>query len=91
MTEKANGKNGKNGTTKEADFEEASQEQPEQPTPDLQAQLNYSQKIINVLQSKVNDAIGKLVQMEEQLLMANEDRENMLKQLEPMGIGEVKQ
>ena len=29
--------------------------------------------------------------MEAQLLMANEDRENMLKQLEPMGIGEVKQ
>ena len=91
MTEKANGKNGKNGKTKEADFEEASQEQPEQPTPDLQARLNYAQKIINVLQSKVNEANGKLVQMEAQLLMANEDRENMLKQLEPMGIGEVKQ
>ena len=91
MTEKANGKNGKNGKTKEADFEEASQEQPEQPTPDLQAQLNYAQKIINVLQSKVNEANGKLVQMEAQLLMTNEDRENMLKQLEPMGIGEVKQ
>ena len=91
MTEKSNGKNGKNGKTKEADFEEASQEQPEQPTPDLQAQLNYAQKIINVLHSKVNEANGKLVQMEAQLLMANEDRENMLKQLEPMGIGEVKQ
>ena len=91
MTEKANGKNGKNGKTKAADFEEASQGQPEQPQVDLQAQLNYAQKIINVLQSKVNEANGKLVQMEAQLLMANEDRENMLKQLEPMGIGEVKQ
>ena len=91
MTEKANGKNGKNGKTKAADFEEASQGQPEQPQVDLQAQLNYAQKIINVLQGKVNEANGKLVQMEAQLLMANEDRENMLKQLEPMGIGEVKQ
>ena len=91
MTEKANGKNGKNGKTKAADFEEASQGQPEQPQVDLQAQLNYAQKIINVLQCKVNELNGKLVQMEAQLLMANEDKENMLKQLEPMGIGEVKQ
>ena len=90
MTEKANGKNGKNGKTKEADFEEASQDESEQPQVDLQAQLNYAQKIINVLQGKVNEANGKLVQMEAQLLMANEDRENMLKQLEPMGIGELK-
>ncbi len=90
MTEKTNGKNGKNGKTKEAGFEEASQDELEQPQVDLQAQLNYAQKIINVLQSKVNEANGKLVQMEAQLLMANEDRENMLKQLEPMGIGEVK-
>ena len=91
MTEKANGKNGKNGKTIAADFEEASQGQPEQPQVDLQAQLNYAQKIINVLQGKVNELNGKLVQMEAQLLMANEDKENMLKQLEPMGIGEVKQ
>ena len=91
MTEKANGKNGKNGKTKAADFEEASQGQPEQPQVDLQAQLNYAQKIIYVLQGKVNELNGKLVQMEAQLLMANEDKENMLKQLEPMGIGEVKQ
>ena len=91
MTEKTNGKNGKNGKSKEAGFEEASQAQPEQPQVDLQAQLNYAQKIINVLQCKVNELNGKLVQMEAQLLMANEDRENMLKQLEPMGIGEVKQ
>ncbi len=88
MTEKTNGKNGK---TKEEKFDEATQGQPEQPQVDLQAQLNYAQKIINVLQSKVNEANGKLVQMEAQLIMANEDRENMLKQLEPMGIGEVNQ
>ena len=91
MTEKTNGKNGKNGKTKEADFEEAAPGQSEQPKVDLQAQLNYAQKIINVLQGKVNELNGKLVQMEAQLLMANEDKENMLKQLEPMGIGEVKQ
>ena len=93
MTEKANGKNGKNGKTKEkeSEFQDASQGEPEQSQADLQAQLNYAQKIINVLQGKVNELNGKLVQMEAQLMMANEDRENMLKQLEPMGIGEVKQ
>jgi chromosome segregation ATPase len=52
----------------------------------LQGQLNYAQKIINVLQGKLNDANGKLVQMEAQLQIANEDRENILKQVEPLGI-----
>jgi hypothetical protein len=52
----------------------------------LQAQLNYAQKIINVLQGKVNEANGRMVQVEAQLELANEDRANMLKQLEPMGI-----
>ena len=52
----------------------------------LQNQLNYAQKIINVLQGKVNDLNGKMVQLEAQLLLANEDRENIMKQLEPMGI-----
>lgn len=52
----------------------------------LQNQLNYAQKIINVLQGKVNDLNGKMVQLEAQLLVANEDRENIMKQLEPMGI-----
>ena len=80
MTEKANGKNGKNGKTKAADFEEASQGQPEQPQVDLQAQLNYAQKIITVLQNKVNDLNGKMVQIEAQLLCSNEDRETLIKQ-----------
>ena len=52
----------------------------------LQNQLNYAQKIINVLQGKVNDLNGKMVQLEAQLILANEDRENIMKQLEPMGI-----
>ena len=52
----------------------------------LQNQLNYAQKIINVLQGKVNDLNGKMVQIEAQLLVANEDRENILKQLETVGI-----
>ena len=52
----------------------------------LQGQLNYAQKIINVLQGKLNEANGKLVQLEAQLQIANEDRENILKQVEPLGI-----
>ena len=52
----------------------------------LQGQLNYAQKIINVLQGKVNELNGKMVQLEAQLLVANEDRENILKQVETMGI-----
>ena len=59
---------------------------PEVTKEQLSAQLNYAQKLINILQGKVNDLNGKMVQVEAQLVMANEDREQMLKQLEPMGI-----
>ena len=52
----------------------------------LQNQLNYAQKLINVLQNKVNELNGKMVQIEAQLMLANEDRENILKQVEVMGI-----
>jgi hypothetical protein len=52
----------------------------------LQNQLNYAQKLINVLQNKVNELNGKMVQIEAQLLLANEDKENILKQVETMGI-----
>ena len=52
----------------------------------VQAQLNYAQKIINVLQGKVNEANGVIVQLEARLQIAAEDKENILKQLEPMGI-----
>ena len=46
----------------------------------LQVQLNYAQKIITVLQNKVNDLNGKMVQIEAQLLCSNEDRETLIKQ-----------
>tara|TARA_B110000495_G_scaffold150756_1_gene133682 strand:- start:330 stop:584 length:255 start_codon:yes stop_codon:yes gene_type:complete len=59
---------------------------PEVTKEQLMGQLNYAQKLINVLQKKVNDLNGQMVQVEAQLAMANEDRENMLKQLEPIGI-----
>ena len=52
----------------------------------MQSQLNYAQKIINVLQGKVNEANGVIVQLEARLQIAAEDKENILKQLEPMGI-----
>ena len=52
----------------------------------VQAQLNYAQKIINVLQGKVNEANGVIVQLEARLQIANEDKDNILKQIEPMGI-----
>ena len=38
----------------------------------LQNQLNYAQKIINVLQSKLNEINGKQFQLESQLLIAIE-------------------
>ena len=91
-------------TKKEEQFEEAVKEEKPKETPlakpnvdpdvtieQVQGQLNYAQKIINVLQGKVNDANGVIVQLEARLLMAEEDKQNMLKQLEPMGIGELKQ
>ena len=52
----------------------------------VQSQLNYAQKIINVLQTKVNEANGVIVQLEARLQIASEDKEKILKQLEPMGI-----
>jgi len=71
---------------KEENKEEIKIDNPEVTKEQLQGQLNYAQKIINVLQVKVNEANGKLVQIEAQLELANEDRAHMLKQLEPMGI-----
>mgnify|MGYP005641620739 FL=1 len=71
---------------KEENKEEIKIDNPEVTKEQLQGQLNYAQKIINVLQGKVNEANGKLVQIEAQLELANEDRAHMLKQLEPMGI-----
>jgi len=85
--------------TKEETKEEAKEEKPKttplaKPAPvdpdvtveQVQAQLNYAQKIINVLQGKVNEANGVVVQLEARLQIAAEDKENILKQLEPMGI-----
>ena len=59
---------------------------PELTVEQVQSQLNYAQKIINVLQTKVNEANGVIVQLEARLQIASEDKENILKQLEPMGI-----
>tara|TARA_B100000029_G_scaffold383334_1_gene378750 strand:- start:553 stop:840 length:288 start_codon:yes stop_codon:yes gene_type:complete len=81
---------------KEEQFEEAVKPEPEK-TPStksdaepeltieqVQAQLNYAQKIINVLQGKVNEANGQIVQLEARLLMTEEDKANILKQVEAM-------
>ena len=59
---------------------------PELTIEQVQAQLKYAQRIINVLQGKVNEANGVIVQLEARLMIANEDKENILKQIEPMGI-----
>ena len=98
---KKNGKKNGNGDKQFEDAAQGDTPTPEQPKPvplakpnidpevtreQLQGQLNYAQKIINVLQGKVNDLNGKMVQLEAQLLVANEDRENILKQVETMGI-----
>ena len=52
----------------------------------LQSQLNYAQKIINILQLKVNEANGVIVQLEAKVQIADEDKQNILKQVEIMGI-----
>ena len=52
----------------------------------VQAQLNYAQKIITILQQKVNEANGVIVQLEARVQIAQEDKENILKQVEVMGI-----
>jgi hypothetical protein len=52
----------------------------------LQSQLNYAQKIINILQGKVNEANGVIVQLEARIQIADEDKQNILKQVEVMGI-----
>ena len=98
---KKNCKKNGNGDKQFEDAAQGDTPTPEQPKPvplakpniapevtreQLQGQLNYAQKIINVLQGKVNELNGKMVQLEAQLLVANEDRENILKQVETMGI-----
>ena len=52
----------------------------------VQGQLNYAQKIINILQGKVNEANGVIVLLEARVQIAQEDKENILKQIEVMGI-----
>ena len=52
----------------------------------IQGQLNYAQKIINILQKKVNEANGVIVQLEARIQIAEEDKQNILKQVEVMGI-----
>jgi len=59
---------------------------PEITVEQVQAQLNYAQKIINILQAKVNDANGVIVQLEARVQIAEEDKQNILKQVEVMGI-----
>ena len=59
---------------------------PEITVEQIQSQLSYAQKIITILQQKVNEANGVIVQLEARVQMAQEDKENILKQIEPMGI-----
>ncbi len=60
--------------------------EPEITIEQVQGQLNYAQKIINILQAKVNDANGVIVQLEARVQIAEEDKQNILKQVEVMGI-----
>ena len=52
----------------------------------LKGQLNYAQKLINVLQTKLNDSNGTIVQLEAQIQIANEERESLLEQVKAVGI-----
>ena len=53
---------------------------------ELKNQLNYAQKLINILQNKVNELNATTVQLEAQLILVNEDKQNILKQVEGFGI-----
>lgn len=53
---------------------------------ELKNQLNYAQKLINILQNKVNELNATSVQLEARLMLVNEDKENILKQVEKYGI-----
>ena len=59
---------------------------PEITVEQVQSQLNYAQKIITILQQKVNEANGVIVQLEARVQIVQEDKENILKQIETMGI-----
>jgi|SaaInlV_165m_DNA_1040744.scaffolds.fasta_scaffold128456_2 hypothetical protein len=59
---------------------------PEVTVEQIQNQLNYAQKIITILQQKVNEANGVIVQLEARVQIVQEDKENILKQIETMGI-----
>lgn len=60
----------KNGKKEETKFEEAQQ----LPVEELTGQLAYAQKLIAILQTKLNDANGVIIQLEAKLQMANEKR-----------------
>ena len=47
-------------------------EQPQFSMEELQGQLGYAQKLIAILQNKLNDANGVNIQLEAKLQMANE-------------------
>jgi|TARA_B110000438_G_C15786122_1_gene638512 hypothetical protein len=73
----------KNGKKEETNFEEASQETPVQPQAseqpqfsieELAGQLGYAQKLIAILQTKLNDANGVNIQLEAKLQMATEKK-----------------
>ena len=53
---------------------------------ELKNRLNYAQKLINILQNKVNELNATTVQLEAQLILVNEDKQNILKQVEGFGI-----
>ena len=53
---------------------------------ELKNQLNYAQKLINILQNKLNEVNATSVQLEAQLILVNEDKENILKQVKEFGI-----
>ena len=60
----------------EPKFEEAKQTEPVapqlNPVEELTGQLNYAQKLIAILQQKLNDANGIVIQLEAKLQMAHE-------------------
>ena len=55
---------------------------------ELEGQLKYAQKLINVVQSKLNESNSLIIQLTAKLELSEEDKIGMMEQLKEMGITE---
>jgi len=56
----------------------------------LTGKLKYAQKLITNLQTKLNEQLGIIIQLEAKLQLAEEDHQGITKQLEEYGLNAQK-